>query len=107
MFRIVPGEENDDRVQVGARKATHPMLGRIRTGIAEHLPRPRRHALLELLREGCKRFLVQSERAKSVPGESRRNPPLVLIDAVTHRRCRINLLFDCRHPSAATGSIAK
>ena len=85
MFRVVPREENDDRVQVGARKSTHPMLGRVRAGIAEHL-RPRRHALLELLRKRGERSLIQSERAKPVPGESRRHPALVLIDAAAHRR---------------------
>ena len=80
VFRVVPREENDDRVQVGARKSAHPMLGSVATGIAEHL-RPRRHALLELLRKRGERSLIQSKRAKPVPGESRRHPALVLIDA--------------------------
>ena len=106
VFRVVPREENDDRVQVGARKSTHPMLGRVRAGIAEHL-RPRRHALLELLGKRGERSLIQSKRTKPVPGESRRHPALVLIDAAAHRRGRVNLLLDCRHPGAAAGSIAK
>ena len=80
VLRVVPREENDDRVQIGARKPADPMLRRVHAGVAEHL-RPRRHALLELLRERRERSLVQSKRAKPVPGESRRHPALVLIDA--------------------------
>ena len=106
VFRVVPRKENDDCVQVGAGKPTHPMLGRMRAGIAEHL-RPRRHALLELLGKRGKRGLIQSKRAKPVPGEGRRHPALVLIDAAAHRRGRVNLLLDCRHPGAAARSITK
>ena len=90
MFRIVPREENDDRVQIGARKAADPMFGRVQTRVAKHL-RPRGHALLELLRKRRERSLVQSKRAKPIPGESRRHPALVLIDARAHRRRRMNL----------------
>ena len=106
MLRRVPRKENDDRMQIRARKAADPMFGGVHAGVAEHL-RPRRHALLELLGKGRERSLVQSERAQAVPGESRRHPALVLIDAGAHRRRRMNRLLDRRHPGAAAGSIAK
>ena len=80
VLRLVPRKENDDRVQVGARKPADPMLGSVHAGVAEDL-RPRRHALLELLRKRGERSLVQPERTKAVPGESRCHPALVLIDA--------------------------
>ena len=93
MLRLVPRKENDDRMQIGARKTADPMVGSVQAGVAEHL-RPRRHALLELLRKRRERSLVQSERAEAVPGESRRHPALVLVDARPHRRRRMNRLFD-------------
>ena len=106
MFRLVPRKENDDRMQIGARKPADPMFGRVQAAIAKHL-RPRRHALLELLRKRRERSLVQSKRAKPIPGESRRHPALVLIDAGAHRRRRMNRLLDRRHPGAAAGPVAK
>ena len=106
VLRRVPRKENDDRMQIGARKAADPMFGGVHAGVAEHL-RARRHALLELLRKRRERSLVQSERAEAVPGESRRHPALVLVDARTHRGRRMNRLFDRRRPGAAPGSVAK
>jgi len=99
---MISSLQADGRLVAGSEAA----LGRVRTGIAEHL-RPRRHTLLELLGKRSERGLIQSERPKAVPRESRCHPALVLIDVVTHRRSGVNLLLDCRHPGAAAGSIAK
>ncbi len=79
LLRRVPRKENDDRVQIGARKPADPMLGSVQAGVAEHL-RPGRHAVLELLGKRRERGLVQSERAQAVPRESRRHPALVAVD---------------------------
>ena len=106
LLRFVPRKENDDRMQIGAGKLADPMFGSIRAVVAEHL-RPRRHALLELLRKRGERSLVQSERAQAVPGESGCHPTLVLVDAGAHRRRGMNGLFDRRHPGAPAGSVAK
>src|ERR1700722_18931787 len=40
MLRLVPRKENDDGMQIGARKPADPMVGSVHAGVAEHL-RPR------------------------------------------------------------------
>ncbi len=50
MFRFVPCEEDDNGMQIGARKPADPMFGGVHADVAEHL-RTRDHPLLELLRK--------------------------------------------------------
>ena len=93
MLRLVPREENDDGMQIGTRKPADPMFRGVHASVAKRL-RPRRHALLELLRKRRERSLVEPERAEAVPGKGRRHPPPVLVDASAHRRRRMDRLSD-------------
>jgi hypothetical protein len=53
----VAGEQDSDRVGVGARQAAHPVLRMIRPRVAQHLG-ARGHALLELIGKSGERTLV-------------------------------------------------
>ena len=75
-LRRVACEENHDRVQLPTGKPAHPVVGMIRTRIAEDL-RTRRHTLLELLRKRCQRRFVDAQGAKAIPSEGHRYPSLV------------------------------
>ena len=53
-LRDIPGEEDDDGMEIRTGQAADPMVGVIGACIVEY-PRPGRHALAELFGEGRQR----------------------------------------------------
>src|SRR5262245_12264320 len=101
----VTREEDDDRVQIGAREAAGPMIGAVRAGRADDLC-PRRHALAKLLRKRGQRAVVHAHRAQSVPGERHSDPPRVTRSFSDGRGAR-DLLSNRGQPRLALARFVK
>ena len=78
-FSEVPGEEDDNGMQVIAGQPAYPMVRMVRANIAENL-RAGRHALTELLGKGGQRGFGYAESAQAVPREGHRDPAALGID---------------------------
>ena len=102
----VAGEQDGDGVKVRAGEASHPVVGMILSGVAEHL-RAGDHALLELFGERGQRSLIDAECAQAVPGEGHRHPALVFFDRSQDFRGRLRLFTNRRQPGPSARGVAK
>ncbi len=82
-FRDIAREEDHDRMEVGAGKTAHPVIGMVRSGIAKDRG-PVRHPLTKLFRKCRQACVVDTECPQAVPGEGDGHPSR--IERTTGRR---------------------
>src|SRR6478609_3645031 len=99
-------KKNSDRVQGRIGEAANPSIGLIPAGVAKDFC-ARHHALPEFFRECRQRFLVYSERAKSLPREGHLNPSLLAFDRVSGLRNGSDLVENSRKPGASLVGLMK
>src|SRR4051794_39379659 len=100
----IPGEQNGNRVEVGAGESADPMVGMVRAGVAQHL-RAGDHALLELLREALEGGFVHPQSPEPVPGEGQRHPALARGERRLDVGRGLDLLEQRAHPRPSASGV--
>src|SRR4051812_29981560 len=99
-------KKNSDRVQGRTGEAANPSIGLVPAGVAQHFCACH-HPLPELFRERRQCFLVDPERAKSLPRKGHGNPSLLAFDRVSRLRNGSDLVENTRKPGAPLVSLMK
>ncbi len=102
----IAGEEYGDGVEVRARQASHPMVGMIRTRVAEDLC-PGDHALLELFGKRAQRRRIHPQCPQTVPGEAHGHPAAVFVHRGASLGGRLHRRQDTREPTPPGRGIAE
>ena len=74
----IAGEEDDQRMELRAGQAAHPVVGVVGARVAEDRG-PGGHALAKLLGEGRQRGLIHAQRAQAIPGQGDGQPARVQV----------------------------
>src|SRR5262245_39726428 len=106
VFGGVASKENHDGMEVRAGQTSDPVVGMIRTGIANHLG-PSDHPLFELVGKRRQRRLLHTQGTQAVPCKSNGDPALILLDRILGLRGRLRSLENCREPSPTPSGIPK
>src|SRR5262249_2660907 len=93
----VAGKENHDGMEVRPGQTSLPVVGMIRTGIANHLG-PSDHPLFELVGKCRQRRLLHTEGTQAVPCKSNGDPATLLLDRNLSLRGRLRSLENRREP---------